>query len=110
MISIARFWGEHCVCGSFGARMLRAGLATWLYLVATSVLFVIWPMENMPVRGDSVGWMIGWLAPTLVFQVLVFWVVDANLLLTRFIRHLSEHHAIWPGSLQLEHRKIFGML
>ncbi|MGE8149685.1 hypothetical protein ACQKP5_00340 [Pseudomonas vancouverensis] len=110
MISIARFWGEHCVCGSFGARMLRAALATWLYLVATSVLFVIWPMESMPVRGDSVWWMIGWLAPTLVFQLLVFWVVDANLLLTRFIRHLSEHHAIWPGSLQLEHQKIFGML
>jgi hypothetical protein len=110
MISIARFWGEHCVCGSFGARLLRALLATWLYIVVTSALFVIWPMENMPVRGQSMWWMIGWLVPTLIFQFLVFWVVDANLLLTRFIRHLSEHHAIWPGSLQLEHRKIFGML
>jgi hypothetical protein len=110
MISIARFWGEHCVCGSFGARLLRALLATWVFVVVTSVLFVVWPMERIPVRGDSIVWMLSWLVPTLVFQVLVFWVVDANLLLTRFIRHLSTHHAIWPKSLQLEHQKIFGML
>lgn len=110
MISIARFWGEHCVCGSFGARLLRAILATWVFVVVTSVLFVIWPMEGMPVRGESMWWRMSWLIPTLVFQVLVFWVMDANLLLTRFIRHLSEHHAIWPGSLQAEHKKIFGML
>ncbi|MHC8353857.1 hypothetical protein ACYZTL_01060 [Pseudomonas sp. LB3P81] len=110
MISIARFWGEHCVCGSFGARLLRAILATWLYVVVTSVLFVVWPMEGTPVRGESTWWMWSWLIPTLVFQILVFWVVDANLLLTRFIRHLSEHHAIWPGSLQLQHQKIFGTL
>ncbi|CAN7544866.1 hypothetical protein LJR277_003727 [Pseudomonas sp. LjRoot277] len=110
MIFIARFWGEHCVCGSFGARMLRAMLATWVYVVVTSVLFVIWPMEGMPVRGASMWWMMSWLIPSLTFQVLVFWVVDANLLLTRFIRHLSEHHAIWPGSLQMEHKKTFGML
>ncbi|WP_433740540.1 hypothetical protein [Pseudomonas putida] len=109
-ISIARFWGEHCICGSFGARMLRAVLATWVYVVVTSVLFVVWPMEGMPVRGQSNWWMLSWLMPTLIFQVLVFWVMDANLLLTRFIRHLSEHHAIWPGSLQAEHKKIFGML
>jgi hypothetical protein len=110
MIFIARFWGEHCVCGSFGARMLRAMLATWVYVVVTSVLFVIWPMEGMPVRGASMWWMMSWLIPTLTFQVLVFWVMDANLLLTRFIRHLSEHHAIWPGTLQMEHKKTFGML
>jgi len=110
MIVIARFWGEHCVCGSFGARMLRAMLATWVYVVVTSVLFVIWPMEGMPVRGASMWWMLSWLIPSLTFQVLVFWVVDANLLLTRFIRHLSEHHAIWPGTLQMEHKKTFGML
>lgn len=110
MIVIARFWGEHCVCGSFGARMLRAMLATWVYVVVTSVLFVIWPMEGMPVRGASMWWMMSWLIPTLTFQVLVFWVMDANLLLTRFIRHLSEHHAIWPGTLQMEHKKTFGML
>ena len=110
MIVIARFWGEHCVCGSFGARMLRAMLATWVYVVVTSVLFVIWPMEGMPVRGASMWWMMSWLIPSLTFQVLVFWVMDANLLLTRFIRHLSEHHAIWPGTLQMEHKKTFGML
>jgi hypothetical protein len=110
MISIARFWGEHCVCGSFGARLLRAILATWLYVVVTSVLFVIWPMEGTPVRDESAWWMWSWLIPTLMFQILVFWVVDANLLLTRFIRHLSEHHAIWPGRLQLQHKKIFGTL
>jgi hypothetical protein len=110
MIVIARFWGEHCICGSFGARLLRAMLATWAYVVVTSVLFVIWPMEGTPVRGSSDWWMLNWLIPTLTFQLLVFWVMDANLLLTRFIRHLSEHHAIWPGTLQAEHKKIFGML
>jgi len=85
-------------------------LATWVYVVVTSVLFVVWPMQGTPVRGDSVWWMMSWLVPTLMLQFLVFWVVDANLLLTRFIRHLSEHHAIWPGTLQLQHKKIFGML
>jgi hypothetical protein len=110
MISIARFWGEHCVCGSFGARMLRAVLVTWIFLVVTSVLFVVWPMERIPVRGDSIMWMLTWLVPTVLFQLLVFWVVDANLLLTRFIRHLSDHHAVWPGTLQLEHKQIFGVL
>ncbi|MGE8185833.1 hypothetical protein [Pseudomonas sp. NPDC086278] len=110
MISIARFWGEHCICGSFGARMLRALLATWVFLVVTSVLFVVWPMEGIPVRGESDIWRTSWLVPTLLFQLLVFWVVDANLLLTRFIRHLSAHYAIWPGSLQLEHKEIFGVL
>ncbi|KJZ40259.1 hypothetical protein [Pseudomonas fluorescens] len=110
MISIARFWGEHCICGAFGARLLRALLATWVFIVVTSVLFVIWPMEQVPVRGQSMMWMFVWLIPTLAFQVLVFWVVDANLLLTRFIRHLSNHHAIWPEKLQQEHGKIFGVL
>ncbi|WP_095195071.1 hypothetical protein [Pseudomonas sp. Irchel 3A7] len=108
MIFIAPFWGEHCVCGSFGARMLRALFATWIFVVVTSVLFVAWPMEQIPVRGESRVWMLSWLIPTLTFQALVFWVVDANLLLTRFIRHLSDHHAIWPRSLQLKHREIFG--
>ncbi|CRL47337.1 hypothetical protein [Pseudomonas sp. URMO17WK12:I11] len=110
MISIARFWSEHCVCGSFGARMLRATLVTWVFLVVTSALFVVWPMERIPVRGDSIIWMLSWLVPTLLFQLLVFWVVDANLLLTRFIRHLSDHYAVWPGTLQLEHKKNFGVL
>lgn len=108
MIFVAPFWREHCVCGSFGARMLRALLATWIFVVVTSVLFVVWPMESTPVRGDSIVWRLSWLVPTLAFQVLVFWVVDANLLLSRFIRHLSDHHAIWPASLQKEHRETFG--
>ncbi|MGH8384081.1 MAG: hypothetical protein ACRESJ_01080 [Pseudomonas sp.] len=109
VMSVARFWGEHCVCGSFGARMLRAVLATWIFLVATSVLYVIWPISGIPVRGESPIWLISWLLPTLAFQVLVFWVVDANLLLTRFIRHLSSRYAIWPVRLQAEHEKIFGI-
>lgn len=109
VMSIARFWGEHCICGSFGARMLRAILATWIFMVATSVLYVIWPIAGIPVRGDSPVWMLSWLLPTLAFQLLVFWVVDANLLLTRFIRHLSTRYAIWPVKLQAQHHDIFGI-
>jgi hypothetical protein len=109
IIFISSFWKEHCVCGAFGARLLRAVLASWIFFLITSVLFVIWPMENLPVRGESPIWMWSWLVPTLLFQVLVFWVVDANLLLTRFIRHLSNHYAIWPGKLRREHQKIFGV-
>ena len=30
--------------------MSRAVLATWLYVVVTRALFVIWPMEGTPVR------------------------------------------------------------
>lgn len=108
MIYIVPFWGEHCVCGSFGARMLRAIFMTWIFVVVTSGLMVVWPMENIPVRGDSKIWMLSWLIPTLAFHLLVFWVVDANQLLKRFIRHLSDHHAVWPEMLQLEHKQIFG--
>jgi len=110
MIYIVPFWGEHCVCGSFGARMLRAFFLTWIFVVVTSVLYVVWPMESIPVRGDSKVWMLSWLIPTLAFQLLVFWVVDANQLLTRFIRHLSDHHAVWPEMMQQEHKLIFGQL
>lgn len=108
-ILLPEFWGEHCVCGTFGARMLRAVLATWVFLVVTSVLFVLWPMENIPVRGNSPIWMWSWLLPTVLFQLLVFWVVDANFLLTRFIRHLSSHYAIWPETIQAEHKKMFNV-
>jgi hypothetical protein len=109
VIFVSNFWGEHCVCGAFGARLLRAVLATWVFLVVTSVLFVLWPMENIPVRGDSPIWMWSWLVPTVLFQLLVFWVVDANILLIRFIRHLSNNYAIWPRTLREEHERIFNV-
>ncbi|WP_338807551.1 hypothetical protein V8U11_14850 [Pseudomonas chlororaphis] len=109
IIFVTRFWKEHCTGGTFGARMLRSILATWIFVVVTSVLFVLWPMEGLPIRGESPIWTLSWLLPTLAFQLLVFWVVDANLLLTRFIRHLSKHYAIWPKGLREEHQRIFGV-
>ncbi|MGY1447423.1 hypothetical protein ACW582_09570 [Pseudomonas chlororaphis] len=109
IIFVTRFWKEHCVGGTFGARMLRALLATWIFIVATSALFVLWPMEGAPTRGDSSIWIWNWLLPTLAFQLLVFWVVDANRLLTRFIRNLSKHYAIWPKELREEHQRLFGV-
>lgn len=109
IIFVTSFWKEHCVGGTFGARMMRAVLATWIFVVATSVLFVLWPMEGIPIRGGSPIWMLSWLLPTLAFQLLVFWVVDANRLLMRFIRHLSKHYAIWPRELRKEHQRIFGV-
>lgn len=109
IIFVTSFWREHCVAGTFGARMLRALLATWVFVVVTSALFVLWPMEGAPTRGESPIWMWNWLLPTLAFQLLVFWVVDANLLLTRFIRNLSTHYAIWPKALRKEHWRVFGM-
>ncbi|AZD08094.1 hypothetical protein C4K26_2691 [Pseudomonas chlororaphis] len=109
IIFVTSFWREHCVAGTFGARMLRALLATWIFVVITSALFVLWPMEGAPIRGESSIWMLNWLLPTLAFQLLVFWVVDANLLLTRFIRNLSTHYAIWPKALRKEHWRVFGV-
>ncbi|WP_458736921.1 hypothetical protein [Pseudomonas chlororaphis] len=109
IIFVTSFWKEHCVGGTFGARMLRSILATWIFMVATSALFVLWPMEGAPTRGESPIWMWNWLLPTLAFQLLVFWVVDANLLLTRFIRNLSKHYAIWPKELRKEHQRLFGV-
>ncbi|AZC30680.1 hypothetical protein C4K38_2720 [Pseudomonas chlororaphis subsp. piscium] len=109
IIFVTSFWKEHCVGGTFGARMLRSILATWIFMVATSALFVLWPMEGMPIRGESPIWMLSWLLPTLAFQLLVFWVVDANRLLTRFIRNLSKNFAIWPRALRKEHQKLFGV-
>ncbi|MGJ7514953.1 tripartite tricarboxylate transporter TctB family protein [Pseudomonas baetica] len=107
-IAIVPFWREHCVCGSFGARMLRTLLMTWIFVVVTSGLIIVWPMERIPVRGTLDIWMLSWLIPNLTFQALVFWVVDANLLLTRFIRHLSDNYSIWPETLQQEHLEKFG--
>ncbi|WPO98422.1 hypothetical protein SFA35_17480 [Pseudomonas sp. HR96] len=108
-ISIELLWREHCVCGTFGARLLRAGLATWVYMVLTSMLFVVWPMDGSPIRGQILQGSGTWLLPTLVFQLLVFWVMDANRLLTRFIHQLSTHHGQWPKTLRLEHQRKFGL-
>lgn len=108
-VFISRFWREHCECGTFTARLLRASLATWFFMVITSVLMVVWPMEGIPVRGNSLIWLWSWLLPFVLFQLLVFWVVDAIRLLTRFIRQLSNHHGVWPKSLRSEHEQIFGI-
>lgn len=102
------YWREHCICGSFGARLLRAMLATWIFLVLSSVLFALWPMEGVPMRGTLQLRYWSWLPTTLAFNVLVFWVVDANRLLTRFIRQLSNDFSIWPRGLRQEHKNIFG--
>ncbi|MDD2046622.1 hypothetical protein [Pseudomonas putida] len=103
------YWREHCICGSFGARLLRSSLATWIFLVLTSTLFVLWPMDGSPTRGTLHLQIWSWLLPTLAFNLLVFWVVDANRLLTRFIRQLSNDFSIWPKALRQEHRRIFGL-
>lgn len=114
-IDFKKFWEEHCLCGTFGARLLRAILATWVFAVATSVLYVLWPIEGSRIRGEwkSQIWQLqllrrSWMVPTLTFQLLVFWVVDANYLLVRFIRQLSRHHMHWPASLRKKHENTFG--
>ncbi|SFA94321.1 hypothetical protein [Azotobacter beijerinckii] len=116
VIYFEKLWEEHCVCGTFGARMLRAILATWVFVVATSALYVLWPIEGIPMPGEweSQIWKqqvlkTSWMVPTFTFQLLVFWVADANLLLVRFIYQLSNHHALWPPKLQKEHKEIFGI-
>lgn len=108
-INVQAFWREHCLGGVFGARLLRALLATWIFAVFTGVLFALWPMEASPVRGELLWGKAPWMLPILAFQLLVFWVVDANFLLIRFIRQLIRHHAIWPRALERQHRAIFGM-
>jgi len=102
-----RYWREHCICGSLGARLLRAMLASWIFLVLTSMLYVIWPMDGDPMRGNSALRNLSWLPPLLAFNLLIFWVVDANRLLTRFIRQLSDDYSIWPRGLRNEHKRIF---
>lgn len=114
VIYFESFWEAHCICGAFGARLLRAILATWIFVVATSALYVLWPIEGIPMRGEPQIWKLqllklSWMVPTFVFYLLVFWVVDANRLLVRFIHQLSSHHALWPQKLQMEHEKIFGI-
>ncbi|WP_349617295.1 hypothetical protein [Azotobacter salinestris] len=115
-LNFEKFWNEYCMCGTFGARMLRAVLATWIFVVATSALYVLWPMEGTPIRGEweSQTWALqmlsrSWMVPILAFQLLVFWVVDANRLLVHFIRQLSSHSMHWPKSLRKKHERIFGI-
>ncbi|NHN77073.1 hypothetical protein HA520_07170 [Azotobacter chroococcum] len=114
LIYLESFWEAHCTCGAFGARLLRAILATWIFVVVTSALYVVWPIEGIPMRGDSYIWRLqilklSWMVPTLAFYLLVFWVADANRLLVRFIHQLNDHHAIWPPKLQREHKEIFNI-
>ncbi|MFJ4445573.1 hypothetical protein ACIPZ8_26255 [Pseudomonas sp. NPDC089422] len=104
------YWQEHCICGSFGARLLRAMLGSWIFLVLTSMFFVLWPMDGDPMRGNLALRQWSWLPPLLTFNLLVFWVVDANRLLTRFIRQFSDEDWIWPQGLQREHKTLFGKL
>ncbi|WP_371365974.1 hypothetical protein ACA097_21885 [Pseudomonas sp. QL9] len=106
---IEEFWQEHCLGGVFGARLLRAILATWTFALISGVLYVLWPFDGSPVRGSLLWSKTVWMLPTLAFQLLVFWVVDANFLLIRFIRQLIGHHGIWPEALREKHRKIFGI-
>lgn len=108
-IDLQAFWREHCLGGAFGARLLRAALATWIFAAATGVLYVLWPLDGMPIRGELLVGKAPWMLPVLAFQLLVFWVVDANWLLSRFIRQLINHHAKWPYELERQHQQIFGV-
>lgn len=110
-VSAEKFWNEHCLCGSLGARLVRSVLATWIFIVITSLLYVFWPMNSIPIRGwspDSISQKIMTLS-YYSFYLLVFWVVDANFLLVRFIRQLVPHQAIWSFKLRMKHKKIFGV-
>ncbi|TBW06685.1 DUF998 domain-containing protein [Azotobacter chroococcum subsp. isscasi] len=109
VLDFEEVWKEHLVCGTFTASMLRASLAAWIFIVVTSALFIVWPMEGIPMRGELQIGKLGWMVPALAFQLLVFWVVDANYLLVRFIRLLSSHRICWPTKLQKNNRKIFGI-
>jgi hypothetical protein len=71
------------------------------------VLYVILPIEDIPVRGKTEGiWLWSWVASTVFFQILVFWVMDANLLLSRFIRQLSRDYLIWPKAVRKQWSKL----
>jgi len=105
---LAWYWREHRICGSFGARLLRAILSAWIFVALTSLLFVLWPFDGSPIRGNLSLGIWSWLPSLLAFNLLVFWVVDANRLLTRFIRQLSQEHWIWPTELQREQKALFG--
>jgi len=101
------FWIEHRFAGSFVARLIRVLLMTWLFLVVTSVIYVLVPIEDLPVRGNAEGiWLWSWILPTVCFQLLVFWVIDANLLLRRFIRQLSQDYLIWPRTVRKQWEKL----
>jgi hypothetical protein len=110
-ISAARIWREYCLCGTFGARLIRASLATWILLVITSPLYAIWPNIVGSMRGltpSAIPWQIT-IGSLLAFQLLVFWIIDANRLRTRFIRQLCSSRILWPYLLQKEHQRIFGI-
>ena len=101
--SLVIFWAEHRAAGSMPARMARVVLFTWLFLVVTSAVYVLLPVEDVPIRGDYAGvWLWTWVIHTVAFQMLVFWVMDANLLLSRFIRQLSQGHFVWPKALRAQ--------
>ncbi|WP_213878963.1 hypothetical protein [Pseudomonas sp. dw_358] len=100
---VANFWREHRIAGSLGARMIRVLLSSWMFLVVTSAFYVIMPVEDIPVRGSANGiWLWSWVLATVTFQILAFFVVDTNLLLTRFIRQLKDHQLIWPKKLRAQ--------
>jgi hypothetical protein len=105
------FWIEHQLCGIPMARLMRTALFTWLYLVVTSLLFAIWPLEWPPIRGNIAvqvnAYML--LLSIISFNFLIFWVVDANLLLARFATLLSSNRAHWPREVHAVLAERFGM-
>lgn len=104
---LLNLWIEHRIAGNLGARMLRVLLFTWVFLVVTSALYVVVPVEDIPIRGHAGGiWLWSWVLPTVSFQILVFWVMDANLLLSRFIKQLSRYRLIWPTDVQERRRAL----
>ena len=111
-VSAARLWREYCLCGTFGARLIRAFLATWLLFVITSPIYAVWPSVVGSTRGLTPSSALLWqitMGPLISLQLLVFWIIDANRLRTRFIRQLSSSRIIWPPSLQAEHLQTFAV-
>jgi len=105
------FWIEHQFCGIPYFRLLRAALMTWIYLLCTSLLFAIWPAEWPPIRGSvATNVNFGMLLLSIVtFNFLIFWVVDANLLLARLITVLSGTQTRWSREFHTKLAEKFGI-
>jgi hypothetical protein len=80
-------------------------------LLCTSLLFAIWPAEWPPIRGSvATNVNFGMLLLSIVtFNFLIFWVVDANLLLARLITVLSGTQTRWSREFHTKLAEKFGI-
>jgi len=100
-VDAASLWKQNLAFGHWANRLLRCGLAAGLYFILAILLVCLFGLPFRPYRGEANLWADAVLSvlSTASVVILIFFVVDATLLCTRFVEHLCSHPTKWPPPL-----------